>query len=456
MRAAWLFAALVLATGCNQILGIEKTTFGDAGVADGDAAIDEAPDANVPPATCAAPDSKVCDDRGHVVTCADGQVVEDIPCPLGCASDGTASCAAMQVTNGLTRFLADAAGGPDMVFPNGTSYLFASEGQVTINNEAVSVPSEVVGALRVFAFHSLKIDGQLLTHRGYEERGGPAIVLVVAGDVEITGLVDVSADRWQWGPGALDEEASRVAGCLGGEGGKDNLLASLKGGGGGAGGYHEGAPGGASPTFPGGGAGAAKFGDALSPLHGGCTGGEAGSGGYSGMGGAGGAIQISSATRIVITDVGAIDASGGGGAMVPSYAGMAGGGGGGGGAILLEAPEIVLRGGDVVLSTKGGGGGGTGENIDGTDRAIGEDGGLSAEPAQGGFFSDAYLRGGNGGTADVAPTAGPSSTTGHGAGGGGSVGQVQFITRDGTVTIDGGAAVRSPYTTSAITLRASR
>jgi len=443
MRAAWLVVALVTA-GCNQIIGIDDTILGDDG---------SGPDAG-PPAMCTQPSSVTCDDRGHIVTCdADNNVTGDVACPLGCAGSDPPACAQMEVTNDLTRFLSDAAEGVDMVFPNGTSYVLASNGEVTINNASVSVASEVVNGMRVFAFKSLKIDGQLLTHRNTQDFGGPSIVFVVAGDVEITGLVDVSALRWSWGPGALDPSVADP--CEGGEGGKDNTLASLKGGGGGAGGYHEGAAGGASPTFPGGAGGADTYDDTLVPLRGGCAGGQSGGGGYSGPGGGGGAIQITSATRITITEVGAIDASGGGGSMVPSYAGFAGAGGGGGGAILLEAPTIVLSGAEVVLSTKGGGGGGNGDNIDGTDQAIGEDGGLGPDPALGGYYGAGYLRGGNGGTADIAPTAGPASPDRGGTGGGGGVGQTRFITRDGNVTIENGAAVRSPYTTSSITLQAA-
>jgi len=440
MRAAWLLAA-VLAAGCNQIIGIEDTTFGDGGTPD-----------SGPPATCDAPDTITCDERGHIVTCdTDGNVTDDVACPLGCTTAAPPACKQMEVTNGLTRFLSDAAEGVDMVFPNGTSYVLADDGQVIINNAEVSVASEVVDGMRVFAFKSLKIDGQLLTHQTLSDFGGPAIVFVVAGDVEITGLVDVSALRWSWGPGALDPAV--VDSCRGAQGGKDNTLASLKGGGGGGGGYSAGAAGGASPTFGGGAGGSDTYDDTLVPLRGGCAGGESGGGGYSGPGGGGGAIQISSATRITITEVGSIDASGGGGSMVPSYAGFAGAGGGGGGAILLEAPTILLSGADVVLSTKGGGGGGNGDNIDGTDQAIGEEGGLGPDPALGGYFGAGYLRGGNGGTTDVAPTPGPASSDNGGTGGGGGVGQTRFITGDGNVTIEGGAAVRSPYTTSQITLQ---
>ncbi len=196
------------------------------------------------------------------------------------------------------------------------------------------------------------------------------------------------------------------------------------------------------------------------PLRGGCTGGKAPPGGYI-VGSGGGAIQIVSTTRIEITDVGVIDAGGGGGMATPRSNGMPGTGGGGGGAILLEAPSITLRGAAVGLAAKGGGGGGTGENLNGTAQAIGENGGRADAPAQGGVYNAAFLKGGNGGTAQVGPTAGPgcgaatpcATTTKHGAGGGVGVGRIRFNTRDRTVAIVDGARVRAPYTSGTITLQ---
>jgi hypothetical protein len=227
----------------------------------------------------------------------------------------------------------------------------------------------------------------------------------------------------------------------------------LKGGGAGGGGYHSGAAGGRSPNLLGGTPGASPFGPTLVPLRGGCAGGLSGSQGSAG--GGGGAIQIVSATAIELSDLGTIDAGGGGGFGTPQQSGADGSGGGGGGAILLEAPSITLRGPSVVVAAKGGGGGGTGVNVDGTGVAIGEDGGTGAAPALGGFqvSPGTFLRGGNGGTVDIAPTVGPSSTNDAGAGGGGGVGQIRFNTRDGTVTIAAGAAVRAPSTIGTITLQ---
>jgi hypothetical protein len=414
----------------------------DAGAGDGGMT-------DAPAAACEA-STVVCDSRGHIVTCGDtGTVTSDVACPLGCASAG-AACAQMEVSNGLTHFLTDAVGGADLEFPLGTSTITASNGKVSINNADVSVASEVINGIRVFALHSLKVKGQLLfTH----EFNTPAIAFVVAGKVEIARLVDVSGTNVFPGPGALDTQAALTAGCAAGRGGHDNLIASKKGGGAGGGGYHSGAAGGSSASFAGGAPGASPFGNTLVPLRGGCEGGQSGSG-FNG-GGGGGAIQIVSATSIELTDLGAIDAGGGGGFGTPQQSGSDAGGGGGGGAILLEAPTITLTGASVVVAAKGAGGGGTGMNIDGTSVAIGEDGGTGAAAALGGFQASpgTFLRGGNGGTVDIAPTVGPSSATDVGAGGGGGTGQARFNTRDGTVTITGGAVVRAPLVLGTITLQ---
>jgi hypothetical protein len=404
----------------------------------------ELPDASVAPD--APPDASpacqastvVCDSRGHIVTCGgNGTVVSDVACPLGCATSG-ATCARQKVSNGLDHFLTDAAQGADMVFPAGTTTITASTGRVVINNADVSVASEVFNGIRVFAFHSLKVNGQVQFAQEFPTP--PAIAFVVDGKVEITRTLDVSGNHRFVGPGGLDGQASDNAGCRGGRGGHDNLLASKKGGGGGAGGFHAGA-------------GAAVFDTSLVPLRGGCSGGQSGSG-FDG-GGGGGAIQIVSATSIELTDLGTIDASGGGGDGTPQQSGSDGSGGGGGGAILLEAPAISFRGASVVVSTKGAGGGGTGQNVNGTPVAIGEDGGTAEAPALGGFqvVPGTFLHGGNGGTVTVPPTVGPGSASDVGAGGGGSVGQARFNTRNGTVTVADGAAIRTPFAVGTLALQ---
>lgn len=422
------------------------------------ATVDAAP--SIDAATCM-PNTAVCDSRGHVVTCdASGKVMDDTACSLGCMS-GATTCSQMEVSNGLTRYLAIAASSNvDLVFPTGQSTIKASDGTVMINNVQQSIGSEVVNGMRVFPVRSLNVTGQLAAIKNYTELDAPALVFVVAGDVAISGPIDLSADKSAPPPGSLKYEASVAAGCAGGDGGADNLLASQKGGSGGGGGYHPGAAGGASSQFAGGTAGRATFNDTLVPLRGGCTGGKAPPGGYIVAAG-GGAIQIVSTTKITLSGVGSIDVGGGGGMATPWDSGQPGTGGGGGGAILLEAPSITLRGADVVLAAKGGGGGGTGENVNGTGQAIGENGGLGEAPAQGGVYNASFLKGGNGATTQVAPVAGPgcgaatpcSTATKHGAGGGGGVGLIRFNTRDGSVSILDGAKVRAPSTTGTIVLQ---
>lgn len=399
----------------------------------------------------------VCDARGHIVVCnASGTPDSDTACPLGCAAGATV-CSHQKVSNDLDQYLLDAKQSADVVFPLGTTIIKASTGDVTENGAVTIIPSTLIGNIRVFAFHSLKINGVVQFTKEFTNPAPPAIAFIVDGPVQITRTLDVSGNGDFYGPGGLDEQASADAGCIGGRAASDNRTDTPHGGGGGAGGFHAGAAGGAASTgLAAGTAGVVKFDDTLVPLHGGCAGGRSALG-FSG-GGGGGAIQIVSATSIEITELGIIDASGGGGGATPQNPFSDSGGGGGGGAILLEAPTIALRGASVVVSTKGGAGAGTGMNIDGTTIARGEDGGVTEAPAIGGFQPNTgILRGGNGATVTVAATPGPSAPAGgaaaSGASGGGSTGQARFNTRDGTVTIDG-AAMRTPYVVGTLTILA--
>jgi hypothetical protein len=397
----------------------------------------------------------VCDPRGHIVTCnASGTVASDVACPVGC-SVGATACSHQKVSNDLDQYLLDAKQSADVEFPLGTTIIKASSGDVTENGAVTIIPSTLVGNIRVFAFHSLKISGVVQFTKEFTNPAPPAIAFIVDGPVQITRTLDVSGNGDFYGPGGLDPQASTDAACIGGQAASDNNNTTAKGGSGGAGGFHVGAAGGAASTgLAAGIAGVVKFDDTLVPLHGGCAGGRSASG-FSG-GGGGGAIQIVSATSIEVTELGIIDASGGGGGATPQAFSEAAGGGGGG-AILLEAPTIALRGASVVLSTKGGAGAGTGKNIDGTPIARGEDGGVTEAPAIGGFQpTTGILRGGNGATVTVAATPGPSAPAGAaaaGASGGGGTGQARFNTRDGTVTIDG-AAMRTPFAVGTLTVLA--
>jgi hypothetical protein len=412
-------------------------------------------DASIDAASCTA-NTTVCDPRGHIVVCnASGTVDSDTSCPLGCSA-GTTACLHQKVSNDLDQYLLDAKQSADVVFPLGTTIIKASTGDVTENGAVTIIPSTLVGNIRVFAFHSLKINGVVQFTKEFTNPAPPAIAFIVDGPVQITRTLDVSGNGDFYGPGGLDDQASAEAGCIGGQAASDNNTTTPKGGSGGAGGFHVGAGGGAASSgLAAGTGGVVKFNDTLVPLHGGCAGGRSALG--FGGGGAGGAIQIVSATSIEVSELGIIDASGGGGGATPqTFTESAGGGGGG--AILLEAPTIALRGASVVLSTKGGAGAGTGMNMDGTPVARGDDGGTGDAPAIGGFQTiGGILRGGNGATVTVAATPGPSAPAGgaaaSGASGGGSTGQARFNTRDGTVTIDG-AAMRTPFAVGTLTILA--
>ncbi|MEO7734400.1 MAG: hypothetical protein ABIY55_25815, partial [Kofleriaceae bacterium] len=285
----------VAALACGKVQPLDV----DASVTpiDGPTTSTDGPSIDAAPVACT-PSTTVCDSRGHIVTCdANGMASADVACALGCMT-GATTCSQMEVSNGLTRYLAIAAtSNVDLVFPTGHSTIKASDGVVTINNAPQTVASEVVNGMRVFPVHSLNIVGQVAAIKGYTELDAPALVFIVAGDVTISGPIDLSADKTASPPGSLKYEASTTAGCVGGDGGGDNLEASQKGGSGGGGGYHAGAAGGASSAFAGGTASKAPFSETLVPLRGGCTSGKSPANGYIVASG-GGAIQIVSTTKI--------------------------------------------------------------------------------------------------------------------------------------------------------------
>ena len=200
-----------------------------------------------------------------------------------------------------------------------------------------------------------------------------------------------------------------------------------KGGGGGGGGSFggPGASGGdggkTSGAAPQGGAAGAALTVALTPLTGGCPGGDGGSNTANKGGRAGGGIQISARTRIRITG-GTVQANGAGGSAA-SASNSGGGGGGAGGGILLESPEIKLM--LSRLCANGGGGGGSQAGFDG----------LMSD------CSGAAIGGGQPGTVDVGGDgataasvadpgrAGMAATMSHGGGGGGGgLGRIRLRT----------------------------
>ncbi len=409
-----------------------------------DASVDAGPDAN----TACVPDSVVCE-ADHYVQCSSAGVVEvEIDCPLGC--DGASSrCLDVDPSNGLAEYLdmaRDDVAAPAVTLGTGST-IDTDSGIVFDGTSSVSVPSADLGAHRVFMVESLAVSGNTTV------TGSRGLMVVADGSIEITALLDVSANLKVNGPG----------GGAGSCDGVDANSASLPGGAGGAGNGDAGASGGTSNN--GGsaaGPGGALLADVdLEPLRGGCEGGQSGVTGdscLSGFGGGGGAIQLVSRVEVNLLAAGVIDASGGGGvsasAAVPgcvSTSARGGGGGGSGGSVLIEAPQVRLEGGAVVISTKGGGGsaGGIGALLNG------EDGGIDEAWADGGvaqFANNGY--GGRGGTSAQLPTDGQAgNTSGLGGGGGGAVGRTRVNTSAGTVNPVGGAAVRSKITTGSLRTR---
>ncbi len=207
-------------------------------------------------------------------------------------------------------------------------------------------------------------------------------------------------------------------------------LQSQKGGGGGGGGSlgGPGANGGPGGKASGAAQAGGRFGTPptqvlLTPLAGGCRGGDGGSSTMTG-GMAGGAIQISARTRIRITS-GTVQANGGGGLAGSAASGQGGGGGGGsGGGMLLESAEIKLM--LAKLCANGGGGGGSQPGGEGLMSNC-------TNAAAGGGGTGLANIGGNGATAlsgavDGRPGLGTPTPAQGGGGGGGGLGRIRLDT----------------------------
>jgi hypothetical protein len=415
---------------------------------DDDTAMHDAAPPDMMPVECEA-GTITCDDaEERYVECGpDGLSVRVADCPMGCATD-VEKCLDVDPSNDLGAYLDIArtdATVPSVAF-TGSSTIDTVTGNVTNNGATVQLPSNLIGDdMRVFLLKELQVAGTLKITGDKH-----SIAFVVDGDVTITGTIDVSGDGPTPGPGAV----LRADTCNGTGSGALELSNS---GAGGAGHYDGGANGGygnGSSTLL---AGGAQFrDDDLEPLVAGCSGGSKlelinNQSQLSRGGGGGGALQISSSSRVTISGVGKIDASGGGGHANGQFV-IPGAGGGSGGSVLLEAPEIVLDGPGVVVSTRGGGG-----SSSGTDAATrdGADGGTDTTPAPGGTDSP-YASGGSGGTESAAPAAGsngPSSSYPEGGGGGGAVGEARFNTRSGTLTPTNGATIRSRFSEDTVGTR---
>ncbi|MBI4508645.1 MAG: hypothetical protein HY698_03340 [Deltaproteobacteria bacterium] len=281
----------------------------------------------------------------------------------------------------------------------------------------------VVKNLHVAQAAVLKIEGSL------------PFILAVHGTASVAGTIDTSATgEMQGAPGGDMPEFCMDSGGHDGEKGSS----SAGGGGGGGGAFGEvgsrGGDGHGSGSGNGGqGGGKAQDLD-LSPLRGGCVGGDGGDATESRVGGdggpAGGAVQISASSAITVTGTIKAAGAGGKGGIGGAWAisgGAGGGGGGSGGAIFLEAPSVTVAEGARLCANGGSGGEGSVGSASGNDGTPG-----SCSATTGATTSrSAIMGGGDGGFGGYGAKAGGGegdngSMSGGGGAGGGSVGRIRI------------------------------
>lgn len=276
----------------------------------------------------------------------------------------------------------------------------------------------------VFQLQSLSVS-QGATLRGV---GDNALMLWVAGDISVSGVIDVKASKGEEGPGG---GSGSIGGDSGPGGGKMVTISGCDVGGGGGGFGAVGGTGGAedgTTTCSVNPAGGVVYGNgSLVPLYGGSAGasGVNGTTPKGGGGGGGGALQIAADGSCTLLATGTVDAGGGGGPGVAN----GGGGGGSGGGILIEAPVVALSG--VVAANGGGGGGGGDASTPGTN---GSNALASTTAAAGGTGkTEAGLGPGNGGSGGALSGSAKSGELGDsGGGGGGAVGRIAIRSASGS------------------------
>lgn len=464
-------AALVLGPGCSALVAPDPSRLGggadagpgvDAGSGGVDASTDDTGpigvdagpgdvDAGLPrdAGTDARPGCVPGCVAGTLTTCV-GSAAMVQTCDLGCAPGGALRCGEMVPSNVTAALLR--AGTRDLsVDASGAAFDTSTCAAVSV--DSMVVPQSGGPELCVLVVHNVRVEGILSI------TGRRPLAIIASGDVQIDGVIDVSAELARPGPGGGNggtPSARTGSGAAPGAGGEH--VGTYADGGGGGGGYcGVGGDGGSGSTVPfaRGGVGGIRIDPReLSPLVGGSGGGvgpggepATGGRGNSGLGGGGGgAVQISSPVRIRI--FGSIVAGGGGGIggrnndLYTNWG--AGGGGGSGGAVLLEAPEIEIGGRLVATGGAGASSGGSGFlGINGED-------GLGLTPASGGpaspsaseNYSAAGGDSGGGGVVDGLDGESNAFNGSNGGGGGGGAGCLVLRTPGG---VDPGGA-RSPST----------
>jgi hypothetical protein len=267
---------------------------------------------------------------------------------------------------------------------------------------------------------------------------GSAVVFAVDGNADLGGTIVAAA--------GADHDTQCAASNRGEDGADSGSLIGGAGGGGGGAAADSGGDGGNGAGTQAGGHGkhGGKLTSMLSPLRGGCRGGQGGrfngTGAAAAPGRGGGALQISTNAKLTLTAGSMLDAAGRGGSGGP--AGHIGGGGGGaGGGILLEGPAIQLDGTAVLCADGGSGGEGGGSTAVGNN---GNPGACTGNTAAQTIFQGTY--GGAGGDGSYAGMTGggnasnSSGSDGAGGGGGGGVGWIRISSPN----LDDNGAVITP------------
>ncbi|MCW5806443.1 MAG: hypothetical protein KIT31_29030 [Deltaproteobacteria bacterium] len=350
-----------------------------------------------------------------LVTCnAEGTATVAETCALGCASDSP-RCLTFDPSNGLRAALDTAAAEPPITLLSGTQ-IDTSAG--TVNDVMGNpVPLTSMRIQQADGSEIFALVGERFTIHNTNVTGASAVAFVADGPIEIRGLVTARAAMGVGGPGA--------GACSGGD--QDQFMGAVcptlvSTGAGGGGNAEAGGHGGSRSLN----AGAPLT--TFTPLRGGCRGGHQrdplnqivafGGGG-------GGAVQLVSATKVGFVDTGQIDVGGGGGRSTA--------GGGAGGLIIIEAPTVSFGGLGTGVFANGGSGGGCGLS--------GVDSGPNTTPAPGRVCANYFS--GDGGTATRSPGSGCSTNCSAATcpivygGGGGSVGRMRIVTRDGTFGTSG-------------------
>lgn len=378
---------------------------------------------DAPPAPCSPDDAPVCSNNA-LITCSDSGEVVTQECALGCNTEAL-RCNTMVPSNGLGQFLAMTADAPDVTLQSGAQIntddgtVMDGDGtEILVPNELVEAPTDGV-EVRVFIVGSLEVGDVRVD-------GTPAIAIVAADQVALTGGFDVSGIRYgldRTGPGGISDEDNPCVGEDGRRSTTDYYFSGAGGGGysgpGGDGGDVVDQSGAIVQNLVGAQGGEPFFNPDLQPLRGGCA------GAYHTP--PGGAVQIVSLQQIELSAGAYINANG-------TSAERPGGddvfqGGSSGGGILLEAP-IVRIGTMAGLVANGKAGycyGGQKDELE-----------ITTAPDVGGGCSTGHLAdGGSGGARDVEATDGrdarldPSFDEASGGGGGGSSGYIRINTASG-------------------------